>query len=123
MLFNIKSWEDVRAALYALLPILSTLLVGYGVLAQDKAQLWAALITAVLGPVIAAIHARTVSAFRAAFYATLGAAQALVIGYFGLGVQDHFNHWMPLVVALVGAAAAAPAVANTDTSPSDLSKG
>lgn len=123
MLFNIKSWEDVRAALYSLLPIFSTLLVGYGVLTADKAQLWVALFTAVLGPVLAAVHARSVSAFRAAFYSILAAAQALVIGYFGLAAQVHFDHWLPLVVALVGSAAAVPAVANTDTTPADLSKG
>lgn len=116
MLFNIRSWADVRAAAYALLPIVSTLLVGYGVMTADKVQLWAGLVTAVLGPVIAAINARTVSAFRTGFYALLGAAQALVVGY-GLVSDAALQYWMPLVVALVGAAGGGVAVANTDTTP------
>lgn len=116
MLFNIKSWSDVRAAAYALLPILSTLLVGYGVLDEQKAALWAALATALLGPVIAFVQARTVSRFRTAFYAVAGAAQALAVGY-NLATDDQIAPWLPLITALVGAAAAAPAVANTDTTP------
>ncbi len=121
MLFNIRSWSDARAALHALLPIVSTLLVGYGVLTADKAQLWGALVTAVLGPVIAAFNARTVSAIRTAFYAVMGSTQALVVGY-GLTTNAAIDHWMPLVVALVGAAAGGVAVANTDTTPADGSK-
>lgn len=116
MLFNIKSWADVRAALYTLLPIVSTLLVGYGVLNDAKAQLWAALVTAVLGPVIAAVQAHDVSNVRTAIYALLGTGQALVVGY-GLTSDAAFAHWLPLVVALVGTAAGSLAVANTDTTP------
>lgn len=116
MLFNIKSWADVRAMLYALLPIFSTLLVTYGVLTADKAQLWAALVTAVLGPVIAAVQAHTVSAIRTGLYALLGAVQAVVVGY-NLLSDAQFSTWLPLVVALVGTAAGGVAVANTDTTP------
>lgn len=121
MIFNIRSWADVRAALYALLPIISTLLVGYGVFTADKAQLWVALVTVILGPVIAAFNARTVSTIRTAFYALLTAAQALVVGY-GLTTNAAIDYWMPLVVALVGGAAGSVAVANTDTTPADGSK-
>lgn len=117
MLFNIKSWADARAALYTLLPIISTVLVGYGVLTADKAQLWAALVTAVLGPVIAAVTTRGVSAIRTAFYAVLGTAQALTVSY-GLTTDLAFARWLPLVVALVGTAAGSVATANTDTTPS-----
>jgi CHASE2 domain-containing sensor protein len=117
MIFNIHSWADVRAALYTLLPIVSTLLVGYGVFTADKAQLWAALVTAVLGPVIAAVQARTVSMIRTAFYGVLGAGQAIAVGY-GLATDAQFSTWLPLVVALVGSAAGGVAVANTDTTPS-----
>lgn len=121
MIFNIRSWADVRAALYTLLPIVSTLLVGYGVLTTDKAQLWGALVTAVLGPVIAAFNARTVSTIRTAFYSLLSAVQALVVGY-GLTTNAAIDYWMPLVVAIVGAAAGGVAVANTDTTPAADSK-
>lgn len=118
MLFNIKTPADFRAALYALLPLLSTLLVGYSVLDQQKATLWVALATAVLGPVISAVQARSVSTFRTAFYAVLAAGQALAIGY-GLLTDGQLDAWMPLVTFLIGGAAVAPAVANTDTSPAD----
>ncbi len=121
MIFNIRSLADVRAALYTLLPIVSTLLVGYGALTADKAQLWGALATAVLGPVIAAFNARTVSSIRTAFYSLLGTVQALVVGY-GLTTNAAIDYWMPLVVALVGGAGGAVAVANTDTTPADGGK-
>lgn len=116
MLFNIHSWADVRAALYVLLPLISTLLVGYGVVTDDKAQLWAALVTAVLGPVIAAVQARSVSAIRTGLYALLGAGQAIAVGY-GLANNAQFATWLPLVVVLVGGAAGGVAAANTDTTP------
>ncbi|CAM3483809.1 hypothetical protein [Tsukamurella hominis] len=115
MLFNIKTIADLRAALYALLPIVSTLLVTYGVLDETKAALWAGVATAVLGPVIAAVQARTVSSFRTAFYALAAAVQAVVVGY-GIVTDAQIGVWMPLVTALVGAAAGSVAVANTDTS-------
>lgn len=116
MLFNIRTAADLRAALYALLPIVSTLLVTYGVLDEAKAALWAGVATAVLGPVIAAVQARTVSSFRAAFYALGAAVQAVVVGY-GLVTDAQVGVWMPLVTALVGATAGGVAVANTDTTP------
>jgi CHASE2 domain-containing sensor protein len=115
-LLNIRSWADVRAFLYVLLPVVTMFLVGDGVLTDDTAQLWGALGTAVLGPVVAAVMARNVSTFRTAFYTLLGAVQALVIGYH-LAQPGVFAHWMPLVVAIVGLSAGGVAAANTDTSP------
>lgn len=117
MLFNIKTAADFRAALYALLPILGTLLVGYGVFTDGQWQLWAGLAAAVLGPVVAVFNTWTVSGFRTAFYAVVAAVQAIVVGY-GLTTDVVFETWMPLVVALVGLSGASVAVANTDTSPS-----
>lgn len=114
-LFNIRTWGDVRALLYVLLPVVTTLLVGNGVLTQDKANLWFGLVTAILGPVIAAIMARTLSLFRVAFYAVLGTGQALVIGY-GLAETGFLDGWMPLIVALIGTATGGVAAANTETS-------
>lgn len=116
MLFNIRTTADLRAALYALLPIISTLLVTYGVLDEAKVALWAGVATAILGPVIAAAQARTVSSFRTAFYALAAAVQAVVVGY-GLVTDAQVGVWIPLVTALVGATAGGVAVANTDTSP------
>jgi hypothetical protein len=118
VLFNIRSWADVRAGLYTLLPILSVLLVSHGVVTDNQAQLWTALVTAVLGPLIAAINAKSVSAIRTAIYALAGSAQALAIGY-NLVEASTFAQWLPLFTALVGITAAVPAVANTDTTPAD----
>lgn len=113
---NIRTAADFRAFLYVLLPVISTLLVGNGVLTDDKASLWSALVTAVLGPVVAAIAARTVSLFRTAFYAVLAASQALAVGY-GIASEAAFTHWMPLVVAVIGLTAGGVSAANTNTSP------
>lgn len=115
-IFNIRSLADFRAFLYVLLPVVSTLLVGYGVVTDSQVQLWGALVAAVLGPVIAAFNARSVSAIRTAFYAVLGTGQALVVGY-GLSTDAQFATWMPLVVAFVGLSAGGVAAANTDTTP------
>lgn len=117
MIFNIKSWGDVRAAVYTLLPIATTLLVSYGVLDESQASLWAGLVTAIAGPVIAAFMAKTVVKTRAALYAVLAAGQALFIGY-GLVSPETVDMWLPLVSALIGGGSGALASANTDTTPS-----
>lgn len=113
---NIRTWADARAFAYVLLPVIATLLVSQGLVAADKIGLWVGLASAILGPVIAFLNARSVSLFRAAFYAVLGAAQAVIIGY-GLASQALFDQWTPLVVAVIGLTAGGVAAANTDTSP------
>lgn len=115
---NIRSWADVRAFLYVLLPVVSALLVGHGVFTSVQANLWTGLATAVLGPVVAAFFARTVSTFRTAFYAVLAAVQGLVIYGYGIASEADFSSWMPLVVAIVGLTAGGVAAANTDTTNS-----
>ena len=80
-LFGVRSLADVRALLYTLLPVLSALLVTQGVLNENQASLWGGLVTALLGPGIAFVTARSVSTFRPAFYAMLAAGQALLVGY------------------------------------------
>lgn len=116
MIFNIRSWADARAAAYTLLPVITSFLVSYGVLDDQKAALWAGLVTAVLGPVVAAFMARQVNAWRAGLYAILAAGQALFIGY-GLISPDQLDAWMPLITTLIGGAAGSVSVANTDTTP------
>ncbi len=116
-IFGIRSASDVRAFLYVLLPVVGTMLVGYGTLTDTQWQLWAGLVSAVLGPVIAAVKAKDVSTFRTAFYSVLAAVQALVIGY-NVTTQAVFDHWLPLVVAVVGLGAGGVAAANTDTTTS-----
>lgn len=114
-LLEIRSWADVRALAYTLLPIASTLLVTYGVLDDSEAVLWSGFVLAVLGPGVAYVMARSVSSFRTAFYALLTAGQALVVGY-GLLTDAQVGVWLPLVSALIGGAAGGVANANTPTS-------
>ncbi|QAU06560.1 holin [Gordonia phage WilliamBoone] len=111
-LFTIRSWSDLRAFLYVILPVLSAFLVTNGTLTENQASLWTGLVTAVLGPVLAFVMARGVSTFRTAFYALLGAGQALLVGY-GIWTGAELDVWMPLISTLIGAGAGGVAVANT----------
>ena len=116
-LFDIRSAADVRAFAYAMLPTLSSFLVTAGILKADQAALWSALVIAILGPVIAAVHAKTLSSFRVAFYALLAAGQALLIGY-GLitDTQDaQVSLWLPVISVILGGTAGGVASANTPT--------
>lgn len=114
---NIRSLADLRAFAYVLWPVLSALLVSYGAVDGSQAAMWGGLVTAVLGPVIAAVNARTLSGFRTAFYAVLAAGQAIVVGY-GIVTDEQIGLWLPLVSAVVGLSTGGVAVANTDTSSS-----
>lgn len=114
-ILEIRSWADVRALAYTLLPIASTLLVTYGAIDDSQAALWSGFVTAILGPGIAFAMARSVSSFRTAFYALLTAGQALAVGY-GLVTDAQVGVWLPIVSALIGGAAGGVANANTPTS-------
>lgn len=111
---EIRSAGDIRAFLYVLWPTISTLLVTNGALTDSEASLWGGLVTAILGPVIAAIYARNLSTFRVAFYAVLGALQAIVVGY-GIASNADLEIWLPLVSAIIGFATGGVAAANTKT--------
>lgn len=116
MILNIRSWGDVRAAVYTLLPVVTSLLVSYGALNESQASLWAGLVTAVAGPVVAAFMAREVSKTRTALYAVVGAVQALLLGY-GLLSPETVDVWLPVISTLLGGSGGAVASANTDTTP------
>lgn len=113
---NIRSWADARAFAYVLLPVVSALLVSYGVLDDATAALWSGLVTALLGPVVAFAMAPSTEAFRRGFYVVFGAVQAVAVGY-GLVTDAQVGVWLPLVSVLVGAATGGVAAANTDTTP------
>lgn len=116
---DIRSATDVRAFAYALLPALTGLLVTLGVLNDNQATLWAGLVTAILGPGVAFILARSLSTFRTAFYGILTAAQAVAVGY-GLVTDAQVGIWLPVVSAVIGGVAGGVASANTaTTSPFD----
>jgi CHASE2 domain-containing sensor protein len=95
-------------------PVVSALLVSYGAIDGNEASLWGGLVTAVLGPVIAAINAKNLSGFRTAFYAVLAAGQAIVVGY-GIATDEQIGVWLPLVSAIVGLSTGGVAAANTKT--------
>ncbi|MFT4128093.1 MAG: hypothetical protein QM662_17920 [Gordonia sp. (in: high G+C Gram-positive bacteria)] len=120
-LLEMHSWADVRALVYTLLPIASTLAVTYGVADESQVALWVGLVAALLGPGIAFLTSRSVSTFRPAFYAVLAAGQAVAVGY-GLVTDAQVGVWVPLVSALIGGAAGGVANANTATS-SPFSRG
>lgn len=114
---NIRSWADLRAFLYVAWPVLSALLLSYGVLqTEDEVALWSALVLALLGPVIAFFYSKNLSSFRAAFYAVFGAVQAILIGY-NIVTADEVATWIPVVSAIIGLATGGVASANTDTTP------
>lgn len=109
---NIRTPADLRAFAYTALPVVSAFLVTNGTINDEQASLWGGLATALLGPVIAFVWARNVSTFRVAFYAVLGAVQAVVVGY-GLATDDDFGLWAPIINLVVGGVAGGVASANT----------
>lgn len=116
---NIRSWADFRAFLYVAWPVLSALLLSYGVFQDaDEVALWSALVLAVLGPVVAFVYSKNLSSFRAAFYALFAAVQAILIGY-NIVTADEIAAWIPVVSAIIGLATGGVASANTDTTPAN----
>lgn len=113
---NIRSWSDLRAFAYVALPVLMTFLVGQGYLNDNQAAQWSGLALAVLGPVLAAVMAKSVSTARTALYALAAAAQAIIVGY-GLVTDDQIGVWMPIVNLVIGGVAGGVAAANTNTKP------
>jgi len=112
--FTIRSWSDLRAFLYVILPVLTAFLVTNGALTDNEASLWSGLVTAILGPVIAFFMARGVNTFRAAFYALLTAGQAVLVGY-GILHGGELDVWMPLISTILGGVAGGAAAGNTPT--------
>ena len=86
------------AAVHAAPGPLSALLVAQGVLNENQASLWGGLVTALLGPGIAFVTARSVSTFRPAFYAMLAAGQAPP-GRLRPGREGQVSVWIPLISA------------------------
>lgn len=110
---GIRTAADVRSVVYNCLPVLTTLLIGLGVATTDQAALVAGLVSAIAGPGIAWWMARDLSTLRAALYAILTAAQAVVIGY---GLAGDTGTWTVIASALMAALGGGVAVANTPVS-------
>lgn len=111
--FGIRTAADVRSLVYSALPVLTTALVGLGVVTSDQAALWAGLVTAIAGPGLAWWMSRDVSKLRPALYAVLTAAQAVAIGY---GLLAGGDTWTAIVSAALAAIGGGVAAANTPVS-------
>ncbi|AKJ72577.1 holin [Gordonia phage GMA2] len=116
-LFDIRSAEDARNYVYVLLPVITPLIVTLGYADESVVALWAGLVTALVGPVLAAITTRNVSSFRTGFYALLAAVQALVVGY-GIATDAQISVWLPLITTLVGGVAGATAARHVKSTAS-----
>ena len=115
-IFDLKSAADVRNFVYAVSPVVAAIAVSYGVVDAQQSTMWVALVAAIAGPVLAAFYTRNVDTFRAAFYALLAAAQALLIGY-GILSDEQVGVWLPLITVIIGGTAGAVATQHTVTSP------
>jgi uncharacterized membrane protein YjjB (DUF3815 family) len=76
--------SEVRQQIYTLLAPLQVVLVSFGVLSDESATLWAAMVTAALGLGLAAINSHN---WRKYLYGFLAPAQAIVM-YYGI-VSEH----------------------------------
>lgn len=107
---GVRTWDDVRAMVHTGGPALSSLLVGWNVVDDDKAALIGGLVVAMASPLAAYPHAD--NNFRKYLYGVIAALQAVLIGV--VGIVDN------PVIDLLGAAAAIlggmVAGANTPTS-------
>ncbi len=107
---GLRTWGDVRAMIHSGGPAISSLLVGWNVVDDDKAALIAGLVVAMASPLAAYPHAD--NNFRKYLYGVIAALQAVLIGVVGLVDSP--------VVDLLGSAAAIlggmVASANTTTS-------
>jgi hypothetical protein len=108
--FGIRTWSDLRAFLHVFLPVLAVAAVSSGLLTQSDSLLWVGLASAVADP---ALSFGNSDGFRRWFYGVALAANAVLIGVFGLWTPDAAAPWFALIPILLGGGVAA---ANTPTS-------
>jgi hypothetical protein len=109
-LLDIRTWGDVRAFLHSAVPLTAAAAVTSGLLTEQHSLLWVALVLAVVDPAISWSNS---TGFRKGLYAVLLAANAVLIGVFGLWTQGDIAPWLSLIPILLGGGVAA---ANTPTS-------
>lgn len=109
--FGIRTWSDVRAFLHVFLPVLAAAAVSSGLLTSNDSLLWVGLAFAVIDPVLSIGNS---DGLRRWLYGVALAANAVLIGVFGLWTPDAAAPWFALIPILLGGGLAA---ANTDTSP------
>lgn len=79
---GVRTWDDVRNMIHSGAPALSTMLVGWNVVDNDKAALIAGLLVALASPLAAYPHAD--NNFRKYLYGVIAAFQAVLIGVVGV---------------------------------------
>lgn len=114
--FGVRTWDDVRAMVHTAGPALSSLLVGWNVVDDDKAALIAGLVVAMASPLSA--YPFATNNFRKYLYGVIAAFQAVLIGVVGV-IDSPVVDLLGSAMAIIGGMVAS---ANTPTStPEDLS--
>lgn len=96
--FSIRSWDQLRAFLYVLAP-----LVIAATVTTHTAE-WVGLAAAVLAPALSAIN--TVDGFRAWFYRVVAAVQLILVA-FNVVTQQQITPWLSVLTAVIGGGVAA----------------
>ena len=110
--FGVRTWGDVRAMIHSGGPAISSLLVGWNVVDDNKASLIAGLLVALASPLAAYPEAE--NNFRKWLYGVVAAVQAVLIGVVGV-VDSPIVDLLGSALAILGGMVAS---ANTPTSES-----
>jgi hypothetical protein len=108
--FGVRTWGDVRAMIHSGGPAISSLLVGWNIVDDNKATLIAGLLVALASPLAAYPEAE--NNFRKWLYGVVAAVQAVLIGV--VGVVD--SPWVDLTGSALAILGGMVASANTTTS-------
>jgi hypothetical protein len=109
---GVRTWGDVRAMIHSGGPAISSLLVGWNVVDDNKASLIAGLVVALASPLAAYPEAE--NNFRKWLYGVIAAVQAVLIGVVGV-VDSPIVDLCGSALAILGGMVAS---ANTPTSES-----
>lgn len=97
--FGVRTWDDVRNMVHSGAPALSTMLVGWNIVDDDKAALITGLIVAMASPLAAYPHAD--NNFRKYLYGVIAAFQAVLIGVVGV-VDNPIVNLLGSAMAILG---------------------
>jgi hypothetical protein len=111
---GVRTWGDVRAMIHSGGPAISSLLVGWNIVGDDKAALIAGLLVALASPLAAYPEAE--NNFRKWLYGVVAAVQAVLIGVVGV-VDSPIVDLCGSALAILGGMVAS---ANTPTSESPI---
>lgn len=116
-IFNIRSFNDLIAMLYVMLPLATAALAAYGFLSDEHAAVWVAVGTGACQLILQFV--RTQAGIRKAIYTVLNLVNLLLITYAAGWDPDTLTTFMPLIAVLLGGAPAAVAAQNVDTTGND----